>query len=110
LLSAKVGPIKELLQTENLDFFLGRLLDELKMFVDHRLLDFRPGVIGPKHIPGLNQATANYPRHKDLRGTHYNKNRAVWGSPSSCLPVGDNHSANGALFSSVLLPGSDIPH
>jgi hypothetical protein len=60
LLGAEVGAVEQLLQAEDLDFFLGGGGDQVLVLVDHLLLDLREGVfLGRPFTFSLNQTAAH---------------------------------------------------
>src|SRR5579871_6086428 len=63
LFRAKIRSIEKFLQTENLRFLSRGLLDQLHVFVDHRLPDLLEGALGAKRVAGLNQGATDIAGH-----------------------------------------------
>ena len=63
LFGTKIRTVKKLLQAKNFHFFLGRLLDQLQVLLDHGVLDFSQRPAGAERIAGLNESTANRSGH-----------------------------------------------
>src|SRR5882724_13534032 len=73
LLRAKIGSVEKFLKAKHADFFLGSLLDQLEVLLDHGLFDLRQRMIAAKRVARLDQATANDSRHGSTseRGSLY---------------------------------------
>src|SRR5205085_6101454 len=84
----KIRSVKNLLQAEHLYFFLGGLLDQLQMFVDHCLLDLRQGMIGAKSVVRLNETATDQTRHINLTfGSGGKQNYIAEAAPEGTIPL-----------------------
>jgi hypothetical protein len=64
LLGAEIGAVEQLLQAKDFHFFLCRLLDKLKMLVDHGFLDLWQRAVAAQHVTRLDEATAHNAGHE----------------------------------------------